>query len=209
VTLSEKRGPMEVPYPEAAKLSGWLLHPFVRGIMPAVIRDPVALEAAPGADQVFTRTASPKDLLPVWDSYGSARSKTTGRFESAPTKCGTYSYLRFEVAGDLRTSAMQLALKDTVTGSETPVRPPFGTGPGWIAASVRCPSHPFTVVASDGSTTSWFAFRQPAEIAWASVLAERTIQQWRVLAIITALLVVVAAVPAARRVPAATPEASA
>ena len=101
---------------------------------------------------------------------------------------------------------MHLALKDTVTGSETPVLPPFGTGAGWIATSVRCPSHPFTVIASDESTTSWFAFRQPAEIAWASVMAEWTIQQWRVLAIVAALLVVVAAVPAARRVPAATPE---
>jgi hypothetical protein len=65
------------------------------------------------------------------------------------------------------------------------------------------------VVASDGSTTSWFAFRQPAEIGWASVLAERTIQQWRVLAIVTALLVVVAAVPGPRRVAVAQPEASA
>ena len=207
-TFGEKRGPMEVPYPNAPMLGGWLGHPYVRGILPAVIRAPLAVESAPGTDQAFTRTASPKDLLPVWDSYGATRAKNTGRFESLPTTCVTYPYLRFEVAGNLRDSSMHLTLKDTVTGAETSVKPPLGTGSGWIGTSVRCPSHPFTVVASDGSTTSWFAFRQPAEIGWASVLAERTIQQWRMLAIVTALLVV-AAVPGTRRVPAAQPEASA
>jgi hypothetical protein len=203
-TLAAKRGPFEVPYFNPSMLGGWLGHPYVRSILPAAIREPIPMQAAAG-DHAFVQTASPKDLLPVWDSYGPARAKTTGRFESAPTSCGAFTHLRFEVAGNLRNASMRLWLKDTVTGAETTVRPPIGTGPGWIGTSVPCPGHPFTVSASDDSTTSWFAFRQPAETAWASVLAERAIQQWRVLAMLTAVLFVFAIVPAARTSPATAP----
>jgi hypothetical protein len=197
--LAAKRGPMEIPYYSPQMLGGWLGHPYIRQILPAVIREPIALQAAPGSASGFTQTTSPKDLIPVWDSYGSARARTTGTFESAPVSCGAYRYLRFEVAGNLRDSSMRLTLKDTVTGAETAVRPPLGAGSGWIGTSVRCPDHPFVVTAADESATSWFAFRQPAGTAWPSTLAERAIQQWRIVAIVAAVLVVLAAVPPRRR----------
>jgi hypothetical protein len=194
--LKEKRGPFEVPYFNPGMLAGWLGHPEIRRILPPTIREPIAMQPAAG-EQTFVQTTSPKDLLPVWDSYGPQRARSKGTFRSAPVRCEAFPYVRFEVAGSLGDAGMRLSLEDTVTGSETIVKPPLGTGSGWIATSVRCPEHPFAVVATDDSATGWFSFRQPAEAAWASVLAERTIQQWRVLAILTALLFVFAVVPGA------------
>ncbi len=203
-TLAAKRGPFEVPYFNPSMLGGWLGHPVIRRLLPPTIREPIAMPPAPG-EQTFVQTTSPKDLLPVWDSYGPQRAKSKGRFRSATVNCGGFPYLRFEVAGSLRDAGMRLSLEDSVTGAETIVKPPLGAGPGWIATSVRCPEHPFTVAAADDSTTGWFSFRQPAEAAWASVLAERIIQQWRVIAILTALLFVFAVVPGARAPGASAP----
>jgi hypothetical protein len=54
---------------------------------------------------------------------------------------------------------------------------------------VRCPSGPFTVVASDDSPISWFAFRQPAEIGAGSAIAESLIQRSSLLGIVVGGLV--------------------
>jgi hypothetical protein len=191
-SMAEKRGPQELPYFNSSMLGGWLLHPYIRHILPAVVRQPIALRARDDAQDIFVPTASPKDLIPVWDSYAAGRAKARGRFESEPTRCAEYGRVRFEVAGATRNAGMHLALKDTVTGRETVVRPPFGSGSGWTGVSVPCPPNAFTVVATDDSTTAWMAFRQPTEIGWLSAIAESTIQRWRVVAVGAALLLAVA-----------------
>ena len=190
--FADKRGPFELPYYSPSMLAGWLSHPYVRHILPAVIRQPIELRAKAGAEETFVQTVSPKDLVPVWDSYAAGRAKARGRFESEPMRCTEFGRIRFEVAGGSRDPGMRLVLKDTVTGRETVVRPPMGIGSGWTGVSVRCPPNAFSVVAVDDSPTSWMAFRQPAEIGWLSAIAESTIQRWRVIAIGAALLVAAA-----------------
>ncbi len=190
--LVEKRGPYELPYHTPWMLAAWLEHPDVRHILPATVREPIALQARVDGSETFVRTTTPKDPLPVWDSYGTARAKARGRFESEPTRCDEFGRLRFEVAGAARDARMYLAVKD-VNGRETPVRPGLGTGSGWVGVSVPCPADPFTVVAVDDSPTSWFAFRQPATIGWMSAAAESMIERWRILAAL-AVLVAAAAV---------------
>ena len=172
----EKRGPFEVPYFSPMMLAGWLSHPYVRHILPATVRAPLVLDVG-HTTGTFGETSSHKDLLTVWDSYAGGRSKAQGRFESKPIECREYGQLRFEVAGAVRARGMQLLLQPVGGGRDTPVRPPLVGGSGWTAVSVRCPDRPFTVVAVDQSPTSWFAFRQPAEIGWASSTAESMIQQ--------------------------------
>ena len=172
----EKRGPFEVPYFSPMMLAGWLSHPYIRHILPATVRAPLALDVG-STTGTFGETSSHKDLLAVWDSYAGGRSKGQGRFESKPIECREYDQVRFEVAGDLRARGMQLLLQPVGGGRDTPVRPPPVGGTGWTPVSVRCPDGPFTVVAIDKSPTAWFAFRQPAEIGWASSTAESMIQQ--------------------------------
>ncbi len=172
----EKRGPFEVPYFSPMMLAGWLSHPHIRHILPASVRAPLVIETE-HTTGTFGQTASHKDLLPVWDSYVGGRAKGQGRFESKPIECGEYDQVRFEVAGAARARGMQLVLQPAGGGRDTPVRTPLVAGSGWTAVSVRCPSGPFRVVAVDASPTAWFAFRQPAEIGWASSAAESMIQQ--------------------------------
>jgi hypothetical protein len=204
--LREKRGPREVPYFSPTMLAGWLSDPYLRQILPAAIREPIVLRSSAGGDSGLTQNTSSRDWLTAWDSYGSSRAKTVGRFESAPASCNGYRYLRFDVKGNLRESGNRLTLTDTVTGDETVIRPPFGTGEGWTGVSVRCPGHPFIVGALDNSTTSWFAFRHPAGTAWLSMMAERAIQQWWAMAVAAVAILAFAAMPArptfARRAPA-------
>jgi hypothetical protein len=208
VALAEKRGPQQLPYFSAGMLAGWLVHPYLREVLPATIRQPVDLRPRSGADATFVQTSSPNDLVPVWDSYVNGRAKARGKFESEPTHCRTFHALRFEVAGGARDAGMSLAVKDTVTGRETAVRPPIGAGSGWTGVTVPCPSNAFTVIAADDSTTEWLAFRQPTEIAWLSALAESTILGWRVIAL-GAALVSAAAIALSVGARASVPDASA
>jgi len=180
-SFAEKRGPQEVPYFSPPMLAGWLLHQYVRHILPATVREPLDIQPQQNTANTFSETSSPKDLLAVWDSYAGGRAKAQGRFESQPVQCKDYDQLRFEIAGSPGAQGMRLFLKATDSGRETLVRPALAGGPGWSAVSVRCPPGPFTVVAIDESPTAWFAFRQPSEIGWASSAAESMIQQSRAL----------------------------
>jgi hypothetical protein len=120
--------------------------------------------------------------------------------ESKPIECGEYDQVRFEVAGAVRGRGMQLFLQPAGGGRDTPVRTPLVAGSGWTAVSVRCPGGPFRVVAVDQSPTAWFAFRQPAEIGWASSTAESLIQQsWAIGVAALILTLLVAAAPDVRR----------
>jgi hypothetical protein len=152
------------------------------------VREPLALENQQATD-TFAQTSSHKDLLGVWDSYTNERSKAQGRFQSQAVACREYSEIRFEVAGALRSRGMELSLQPVAGGRETPIRQPLFGNSEWTAVSVRCPSGPFTVVATDASPTAWFAFRQPAEIGWASSVAESMIQQSWTFGAAAALLV--------------------
>ena len=195
----EKRGPFEVPYFSPMMLAGWLSHPYIRHILPASIRAPLVIETEQTTG-TFGRTASHKDLLSVWDSYAGGRAKGRGRFESKPIACQEYDQVRFEVAGAVRGRGMQLFLQPAAGGRETPLRTPLFADAGWTAVSVRCPAGPFRVVAVDESPTAWFAFRQPAEIGWASSTAESMIQQsWAIGVAALILTILAAAGPDMRR----------
>jgi hypothetical protein len=173
-------------------LAGWLSHPYVRHILPSVVRQPLTLETATTTG-TFGETASFKDLLGVWDSYAGGRSKAQGRFESQPISCAEYGRIRFEVGGELRAQGQSLVLRPLDGRRDIPVRPPFFSD-GWTAISVRCPPTPFAVVAVDASPTTWFAFRQPAEMGWASSGAEAMIQQSWTLGVMAALVTITAIV---------------
>ena len=175
------KGPDDVPYYSAPMLANWLEHPSIRRILPAAVRQPLDLRSegasAPGNTQVSSGvTGYP---APVFDSYAAADSRGEARFESQPIHCRDLRHIRFEVNSSTSWSGLRLSLKRVESGEETRVVPPWFAPPGWFGISVRCPEGPFTVVAVDSSPTSWFAFRQPAEVALGSALAESLIQRSR------------------------------
>jgi hypothetical protein len=51
----------------------------------------------------------------------------------------------------------------------------------WVEARVRWPEGPFSIVAVDATPDSWFGFREPVEIGWASPMIEWLIGSSRML----------------------------
>jgi hypothetical protein len=191
----EKKGPRDVPYYSPSMLATWLEHPYMRRILPAAVRQPLDVRAADGSDGP-NRGATPPangDVQPIFDSYSGVRANGVAHFESQPLSCGQFHHLRFEIASSTSWSELSMALHDLRSGANTPVRPPWDAQGGWTAVAVRCPAGQFTVVADDASPSGWLAFRQAAEMAWASTLALLIIQQATVFALAAVTVVALAA----------------
>ena len=188
------KGPQDVPYHSASMLASWLEHPYIRRILPAAVRQP--LDARPEGASLDDRST---DTLmrrrypqPLFDSYASGPGAAEARFESQPVSCRDFRHAQFEIASSASWSGLQLSLQSVESGQETRVRPPWFDARGWTSVAVQCPEGPFRVIAVDSSPTSWFAFRQPAEVALGSALAGSLIQQSRLIGFTAIVLVVVA-----------------
>src|SRR4029453_16858308 len=109
---------------------------------------------------------------PVFDSYASSSPTGEARFESQAVTCKDLHRVRFEVASSSSWSGLHLFLRTDGSTQETTVGPPWFNSGGWSSITVRCPATPFTIVAEDSSPQSWFAFREPSEVALGSSIAE-------------------------------------
>ena len=194
------KGPQEVPYYSAAMLASWLEHPYIRGILPAAVRAPLDVRpvGAPPGRGLLDSSGTAGYPHPVFDSYASAGATGEARFESEPVTCQSLGRLRFEVASSASWSGLQLSLKRLQTGEETRVGPPWLAAGGWVGITAPCPDGPFTVVAVDTSPTSWFAFRQPAEVAFGSAVAGSIVQRSRFVGLTAAALALLALVSTVR-----------
>jgi hypothetical protein len=183
-TFGSKQPPSEIPYVDPGTLANaWLRHPYIRSILPARARQPVRVEPADITTNGFVRggvywRVSYDPQRPAWGSFTDLGHAAVGRFESEPiVGCGRFGRLRFDVAGYLGGPGHYLAVRELGSGRESVIRPPRMPQVGWAEATVACPSSSFVVVAVDQNTDSWFAFRAPVEIGWASELAEGLIRQ--------------------------------
>jgi len=195
------KGPDEVPYHSASMLANWLEQPSIRRILPAAVRQPLDVRSA-GASATGGMQGSSSAtgyLQPVFDSYAASDSRGEARFESQPITCQDLRHIRFEVNSSASWSGLQLSLKRLQSGKESRVVPPWFAPGGWFGVSVRCPEGPFTIVAVDSSPTSWFAFRQPAEVALGSALAESLVQRSRFVGLAAVALVLLALGSTVRR----------
>ncbi len=181
--LLSKKGPMEIPYFSPSLLGGWLRIPALRSILPAVIREPLPIRPKDGASDAALAWKATGTELTAWESYSRYGQAGRGRLESEPINCTMLRHVRFELSGSTREPGLQLALHDVGSERESLVQPALGSPGGWRGVSVPCPNGPFTVVAVDDSETSWFAFRLPAEIGSASIMAESAIQRSNVVGI--------------------------
>jgi hypothetical protein len=100
-----------------------------------------------------------------WGSYNSQGAAATGTFESQPVPASRFPYLQIEVAGYLGQPGLSLEMVDLTTKERTPVKPRITPGAVWETCNVKAPKGDFTIVATDNSTTGWFAFKEPRELA--------------------------------------------
>lgn len=193
-----KRPLYDLPYPGPERLADLLATPALARVLPAVVRRPLHTEAQPGMAAAFVTTGPNLPSLrratdrPAWWSLSGPGRAATGSFESTPITCQPGLVLRIDLAGYLGWPGQSLVLRTLRTAEEIPVRPPSLARESWISAWVPCPDEPFVMVATDGSTESWFAFAEPLEVGRGSLWAERAIARGRGLLLLGLLLMALA-----------------
>jgi hypothetical protein len=179
--FTSKRPLYDLPYPDANSLAITLRDPFIRRILPAAAREPIHLEPRAVTNAAFVPDGSPvkvhDPLRRAWGSYSDRGRSAEGRFDSEPiAACQRGQRLRFPVSGYLGLPHQYLALKDLSSGVDIAIMPPTLPREGWVDAIVDCPDRPFAITAIDAAADSWFAFRDPVEVGWASLMGERLIR---------------------------------
>ncbi len=136
--------------------------PHIRAVLPACVREPLAVEMATNSGNAFVRSGGMNGDPDVKWSSETARGQ--GTFESGPVKRSALPYLQIPVRGDLDEEGLSLELVDLKSGAVTKVRPSGPTGEEWVNVDVKAPSGEFKIVAKDDSDTKWFAFQEPREL---------------------------------------------
>jgi hypothetical protein len=177
---------VELPYPDANRLATLLQDSYIRRILPAAVRQPLRVEPRAVTDHGFVLDGPFIDSLPrdplqrAWLSLSAQGRKARGRFESQPLRCEAQRRLRFQVSGYLGWENQYLAIRELRTGREVAITPSRLAREDWKEVIVPCPPGPFEIVAVDDTDGSWFGFREPVEVGWASAAAESLISHSRV-----------------------------
>ena len=179
-----------LPYPDPNRLAQLLQDPYIRRVLPFSVRAPLRIEPRAIAGDAFVPEGFynilPRDPLQrSWGSLSPVGNPARGRFESQPLACG--GYLRFELAGYVGQSNQRLTLMELSSAGEVAVAASHIPRERWVDTLVRCPGDRFQIVATDEDPATWFAFREPLEIAMGSALVDSLIASSSAL-LFTALL---------------------
>jgi hypothetical protein len=164
VSIFEGRDITSRPYPDPARLAGYLKDDALRNVLPPAVRipDPVNVEESSG----FALDAVPPGIAvesdrPAWGSYTESGERNRGTFRSRPFPAPGFPYLRFEVSGDPAAPGNSLAVV-TEDGKVHDVRPHGSARAGWRTGDVPVPRRGhLRIVATDDAPSAWFAFRAP------------------------------------------------
>lgn len=175
-----KAGYMEIPYPDAQRLTSLLLDDAIRKILPVSVRKPLAIIPSVNLQNDFVENGFFSTLpvikdRKVWGSFGSSKGDlTTGYFRSEKMIPPRLPYLRFQVSGYLDNSRLKLELYSMDDRLITAVVPNRLPKESWRTVDVKSPQVPFYVKATDQARNrgGWFAFSEPAEIGFLSRLSE-------------------------------------
>jgi hypothetical protein len=155
-----------------------LNRPHIRGLLPACARDPLPVLPASVTGFVTNVDVPARPTVPgetAWSSFapsgGGAAAK--GRFESQPMPAPKLAFLEFRVAGDLGQPGLSLKLTELKSGNTTEIKPCTPPGENWQSYQVKAPAGEFKIIASDESSTGWFAFQPPRVVGWLSWLSAR------------------------------------
>lgn len=187
-----RAGPMEIPYPDAKKLSSLLRDQAIRERMPASVRKPLAVvpsvsERNDFAENGFLGTMPVIKDRKIWGSYKPLQGDLlTGYFRSEKIPPPRLPYLRFWVAGYLDNSRLKLELYGMDHQLIDAVIPKRLPRESWTSVDVKSPPVPFYIKATDQAKDhgGWFAFSQPTEIGLFSMMSESVLSAGRALLVI-------------------------
>jgi hypothetical protein len=183
---------MEIPYPDAGKLSLWLHDPEIRELLPASVRKPLAVVPSVKERNDFYKNgffpAMPaiKGRL-VWGSFETLKGdRHTGYFTSERMQPSRLPYLRFQIAGYLDNSSLKLELYGMDHRLIGAVVPKKLAKESWKSVDVPSPQVPFYIKATDQNDGhgGWFAFSEPTEIGRFSRITESILSAGRTLLVL-------------------------
>jgi hypothetical protein len=156
--------------PIAAKL---MADPHIRAVLPACVREPLAVTEATNIGNVFLRSANGKANV-TWLSTGGQ-----GTFESKAIAKSSLPYLEIPVRGDLGSEWAPLQLVDLKSGAVTYVVPSPLRGDEWKNVDVKAPSGEFKLVANKGIAGEGYAFQEPRELGRWSFWTMKWLGWWK------------------------------
>jgi hypothetical protein len=171
---------MEIPYPDAKKLSLLLRDQAIRELLPASVRKPLAVVPSVSdrndfyKDGFFPAMPVIKDRK-VWGSYDTLKeNRHTGYFRSERMPPPRLPYLRFRIAGYLDNSRLKLELYGMDHQLIEAVVPKRLPKESWASVDIQSPQVPFYIMATDQTEDhrGWFAFSEPTEIGLFSMISE-------------------------------------
>jgi hypothetical protein len=174
-----------LPYPSADSLAQRLDNPWIRRILPASVRMPIALDPT-NSNSNFSTDAVAPDIAPlsyrkVWGSFGHAAPGHGVDWQSK-VLMPSHGFWKFEVVGDLISPGCSLQLISENTHQIlADIRPDRSDRKNWQSVYVRAPAEVCILVAHDERVGGWFAFSEPVEVATGSWLTRQLIHQWIIL----------------------------
>ena len=166
------RSNIDIPYPEPLTLSGLLVNPDIRRILPASVREPLSLKISRGNLMIFMSNnveigAPPYYGEKLWGSKPSGGYNTDGGFECVAEKNQRFSFIFLYVTGDFR----KLSVSDA-KGRRHPIVPLSSAGHyTWVPAYAYCPGSVVRIGSATTGGSGHVFFSEPKEIGPLSLLA--------------------------------------
>ena len=174
---------LHVPYPNAHELAQILRQKSLRDALPVSLQlgavpDQIAIsENSFLADSGVYQTTTPNNTKPHFGSYTKTGDASTGELRLEYPAPPAASRLSLAVSGYPLKDAMELFL-ETEDGRKIPI--PIAANPRetWQEVVFKNPGVPFSIVAVDGSPTTWLAIGLPKPIGRLSVLTQWLLAHW-------------------------------
>ena len=194
--------PMDIPYPDARKLLSLLKDPDKRELLPASLRQPLAMVPSGRVRNDFVEKGYYGNLpvlvgTRVWGSYDPRKKDALdGMMRSEILAQPRLPYLRLRIAGYLDNAGLKLELYDKTGRLIRSVIPKRMPGERWVEIEVPAPPAPFYLQATDrkAGSSGWFAFSEPVEVGRLSLAAESLRSSGRSLLIMGLALMIALAV---------------
>ncbi len=179
----ENKPHLHIPYPSATTLAQVLRQKSLQEVFPAAIHPGLSPARAIFSEKAFVanggvyQTTQPVNPKPHFGSFTQAGDASTGELRLEYPVAPAASRWSLAVSGYPLKDGMELFL-ETEDGRKIPI--PIAANPRetWHEVVFKNPGVPFSIVAVDGSPTTWLAIRQPTPIGRLSVWTKWLLAHW-------------------------------
>jgi hypothetical protein len=175
--------PGHISYHTPKRLTEILNNPSLQKILPSILNMGITPSGIFNSEKTFEKnggvyhTTSPLNYKPYFGSYTGIGDASTGELRLQYPALPGVPFLSISVAGYPRQEGMQLCVK-TETGQNIPMHIPFNPQETWQEVVFKNPGVPFSIVAVDGSPSTWLAIGLPVPIGRISLWTKELLYKW-------------------------------